>query len=178
MLNAPDVTTPRGCAIERSWRYSWAATATIGSGCAHARARPAAGWRWCIVDLVGSMAGVRTIPMPTWVKVQPTPWTAGAGVARRTRVRPVNAAVRRNASALARRWFGSCSRGMLRCWSSGDRTHDLRRSCAKMCRRLAGNLNRSSCCWGTLRCKDANVPGHKADLVHAPNDGIKLRVAV
>ncbi|MGO9614893.1 MAG: tyrosine-type recombinase/integrase [Bryobacteraceae bacterium] len=36
--------------------------------------------RWCIVDLVGKHGRVRTIPMPTWVKVAIDSWTAAASV--------------------------------------------------------------------------------------------------
>ena len=33
---------------------------------------------WCIVDLVGKRGRVRTIPMPTWVKVAIDAWTLAA----------------------------------------------------------------------------------------------------
>jgi integrase len=36
--------------------------------------------RWCIVDLVGKHQRVRTVPMPTWVKVAIDAWTAAAGI--------------------------------------------------------------------------------------------------
>src|SRR5208283_2565152 len=36
--------------------------------------------RWCIVDLVGKHGRVRTIPVPTWVKVAIDAWTCEAGV--------------------------------------------------------------------------------------------------
>src|SRR5260370_25314118 len=36
--------------------------------------------RWCIVDLVGKHGRVRTIPVPTWVKVAIDAWTSGAGL--------------------------------------------------------------------------------------------------
>jgi len=36
--------------------------------------------RWCIVDLLGKHGRVRTIPMPTWVKVAIDAWTSAAGV--------------------------------------------------------------------------------------------------
>jgi len=34
--------------------------------------------RWCIVDLVGKHQRVRTVPMPTWVKVAVDAWTRAA----------------------------------------------------------------------------------------------------
>jgi len=38
--------------------------------------------RWCIVDLVGKHGRVRTIPMPTWVKVAIDAWTSAAGLSK------------------------------------------------------------------------------------------------
>jgi integrase len=37
--------------------------------------------RWCIVDLVGKHGRVRTIPVPTWVKVATDAWTSAARIA-------------------------------------------------------------------------------------------------
>jgi beta-glucosidase len=36
--------------------------------------------RWCIVDLVGKHGRVRTIPMPTWVKVAIDTWAVPCGI--------------------------------------------------------------------------------------------------
>jgi integrase len=36
--------------------------------------------RWCIVDLVGKHGRVRTMPIPTWVKVAINVWAAAAGI--------------------------------------------------------------------------------------------------
>jgi site-specific recombinase XerD len=70
LLNAPDATTPKGlrdrailavllgCGLRRSE----VAALTMG----HIQQRNG---RWCIVDLVGKHGRVRTLPMPTWVKV-------------------------------------------------------------------------------------------------------------
>ena len=59
----------------------------------------------------------------------------------------------------------------------GIAPHDLRRSCAKMCRAAGGELEQIQLLLGhssvqtTERCL-----GTKQDLVHAPNDGIQLRI--
>ena len=43
----------------------------------------------------------------------------------------------------------------------------------------AENLNKSNCSWATHPSRTTErYLGTKQDLVHAPNDGIKLRVAV
>ena len=91
LLNAPDITTTKGlrdrailavllgCGLRRSE----VAALTMG----HVQQRDG---RWCIVDLVGKHGRVRTVPMPTWVKVAIDAWTAAAGVADGHVFRPVN----------------------------------------------------------------------------------------
>jgi site-specific recombinase XerC len=79
-LNAPDATTVKrlrdrailavllGCGLRRSE----VATLTFK----HIQQRDG---RWCIVDLVGKHGRVRTVPMPTWVKVAIDSWTTPPG---------------------------------------------------------------------------------------------------
>ena len=46
--------------------------------------------RWCIVDLVGKHGRVRTVPMPTWVKVAIDAWAAAAAITEGPVFRSVN----------------------------------------------------------------------------------------
>src|SRR5499427_3808455 len=81
LLNAPDATMPKGlrdravlavllgCGLRRSE----VAALTMG----HVQQRDG---RWCIVDLRGKHGRVRTVPMPTWVKVAIDGWTMEAGI--------------------------------------------------------------------------------------------------
>src|SRR5215472_16763689 len=81
LLNAPDTTTPKGlrdravlavllgCGLRRS------EVAALVMG--HVQQRDG---RWCIVDLLGKHRRIRTIPMPTWVKVAIDAWTGPAGI--------------------------------------------------------------------------------------------------
>jgi integrase len=46
--------------------------------------------RWCIVDLVGKHGRIRTVPMPTWVKVATDAWKFAAGLTYGRVFRPVN----------------------------------------------------------------------------------------
>jgi integrase len=74
------------------------------------------------------------------------------------------------ATAPAIREGGGCSR---------NRPHDLRRSCAKMCRAAGGELEQIQLLLGHASAQTTErYLGTKQDLVHAPNDGIKLRVLV
>ena len=70
LLNAPDITTMKGLRDR--------AIIAVLLGCGLLRSEVAAltmshiqqrDGRWCIVDLHGKHRRVRTVPMPTWVKV-------------------------------------------------------------------------------------------------------------
>lgn len=46
--------------------------------------------RWVIVDLAGKHGRIRTVPMPSWVKVAIDAWTAAAGIGDGVLLRPVH----------------------------------------------------------------------------------------
>jgi integrase/recombinase XerD len=57
--------------------------------------------------------------------------------------------------------------------------HDCQRTCAKFCRAAEGELERIQLLLGHASLQTSEpYRGTKQDLVHALNDGIKLRVAV
>ena len=59
----------------------------------------------------------------------------------------------------------------------GIAPHDLRRTCAKLCRAAGGELEQIQLLLGHASVQTTErYLGTKQDLVHAPNDGIKLRV--
>jgi site-specific recombinase XerD len=61
----------------------------------------------------------------------------------------------------------------------GIAPQDLRRSCAKLCRAAGGELVQIQLLLGHASVQTTErYLGTKQDLVHAPNDAIKLRVAV
>src|SRR5437016_6095864 len=82
LLSAPDIATVKGLRDR--------AILAVLLGCGLRRSEVAAltfshvqqrDGRWCIVDLRGKHGRIRTVPMPTWVKVAIDAWTATAGVA-------------------------------------------------------------------------------------------------
>jgi site-specific recombinase XerD len=181
LLNTPDVTTIKGlrdrailavllgCGLRRSE----VAALTVG----HVQQRDG---RWCIVDLVGKHGRVRTIPMPAWVKVAQDAWTAGAGVSDGFVFRPVNRGGQAQAAGLSEKVVWQLLKGYaIAAGVPGIAPHDLRRSCAKMCQAAGGELEQIQLLLGHASVQTTErYLGTKQDLVHAPNDGIKLRVAV
>ncbi len=181
LLNAPDAATTKGlrdrailavllgCGLRRS------EVAALAFG--HIQQRDG---RWCIVDLLGKHGRVRTIPMPTWVKVAIDAWTLAAGLSDGHVLRPVN----RGDQVQGERMTEKVVWQLLQPYATaagvpGIAPHDLRRSCAKMCRAAGGELEQIQLLLGHASVQTTErYLGTKQDLVHAPNDGIKLRVAV
>jgi integrase len=136
--------------------------------------------RWCIVDLVGKHGRVRTIPVPTWVKVAIDSWTAAAGLTEGHVLRPVGRGDRVLGDRMTEKVVWQLLQPYARAAGvPGIAPHDLRRSCAKMCRAAGGELEQIQLLLGHASVQTTErYLGTKQDLVHAPNDGIKLRVAV
>ena len=179
LLNTPDITTVRGlrdrailavllgCGLRRSE----VAALTF----AHVQQRDG---RWCIVDLVGKHGRVRTAPMPTWVKVAIDAWTSAAGILDGYVFRPVSRADRTRGERLGEKVVWQ----MLREYADaactpGIAPHDLRRTCAKLCRAAGGELEQIQLLLGHASVQTTErYLGTKQDLIHPPNDAIKLRV--
>jgi site-specific recombinase XerD len=181
LLNTPDVSTKKGlrdramlaillgCGLRRSE----VASLTFK----HVQQRDS---RWCIVDLVGKHGRVRTIPMPNWVKVAIDSWTVAAGVVEGHVLRPVNRADQAQGERMSEKVVWQ----LLRPYATaaglpGIAPHDLRRSCAKMCRAAGGELEQIQLLLGHASVQTTEpYLGTRQDLIHAPNDGIKLKVVV
>ncbi len=179
LLNAPDATTPKGLRdravlavlLGRGLRRSEVAALTMG------RVQQRDG-RWCIVDLVGKHGRVRTVPMPTWVKVAIDAWTSAAGVAEGHVFRAVNRGGQVQVAALSEKIVWQLLQGYAAAAGvPGIAPHDLRRTCAKLCRAAGGELEQIQLLLGHASVQTTErYLGTKQDLVHSPNDGIKLRI--
>jgi integrase len=142
LLSAPDIAPAKGLGVR--------AILAVLLGCGLRRSEVAAltlahiqqrGGRWCIVDLVGKHSRVRTVPMPTWVKVAIDEWTAASGVAEGRVFRPVNRGDKVQGEAMSEKVVWQ----MLQPYATdagvpGIAPHDCRRSCSKLCRAAGGEL--------------------------------------
>jgi site-specific recombinase XerD len=181
LLNAPDASTNKGrrdrailavllgCGLRRSE----VAALTIG----HIQQRDG---RWCIVDLLGKHGRVRTIPMPTWVKVAIDAWTTAGRVTEGQVFRSINRGDQVQTAAMSEKVVWQLLQPYAEAAGlSGIAPHDCRRTCAKLCRAAGGELEQIQLLLGHASVQTTErYLGTKQDLVHAPNDGIKLRVAV
>ena len=180
LLNAPDATTKKG-------RRDRAILAVL-LGCGLRRSEVAAltfkhiqqrDGRWCIVDLVGKHGRVRTVPMPTWVRVAIDAWASAAGITDGPVFRSVNRGGKVRESALSEKVVWQLIRPYAEAGVAGIAPHDCRRTCAKLCRAAGGELEQIQMLLGHASVQTTErYVGTKQDLVHAPNDGMKLRVAV
>src|SRR5580700_1360544 len=181
LLNAPDITTVRGLRDR--------AILAVLLGCGLRRSEVAAltfthvqqrDGRWCIVDLVGKHGRVRTVPVPNWVKLAIDTWAGPAGVSDGHLFRSVNRGDKVQGTFLSEKVVWQ----MLRPYAAaagvpGIAPHDCRRTAAKLCRAAGGELEQIQLLLGHASVQTTErYLGTKQDLVHAPNDAIRLRVAV
>ena len=136
--------------------------------------------RWRITALVGKHGRVRTVPMPAWVKNAIDAWTLETGVTDGHLFRPVN----RGDQICGERMSEKVVWQMLKTYIAGVglpdiAPHDLRRTTAKLCRAAVGELEQIQLLLGHSSVQTTEqYLGTKQDLAHAPNDAIKLKLAV
>ena len=134
--------------------------------------------RWCIIDLVGKHGRVRTVPMPAWVKTALDAWTAAVGLTEGHLFRPVNRGDQVYGDRLGEKVVWQMLKGYVK--EAGIphiAPHDLRRTTAKLCRASGGQLEQIQLLLGHSSVQTTErYLGTKQDLVHAPNDAIKLSV--
>jgi integrase len=118
--------------------------------------------------------------MPTWVKVAVDTWTGPVGITEGHVLRPVKRGDQVEGERMTEKVVWQLLQPYaLAAGVPGIAPHDLRRSCAKMCRAAGGELEQIQLLLGHASVQTTErYLGTKQDLVHAPNDGIKLRVAV
>jgi integrase len=136
--------------------------------------------RWCIIDLSGKRGRIRTVPVPTWVKMAIELWKSAAGLTGGRVFRSVDRGGHMCGENISEKaiWqlvqIYSEAAGLPRL-----APHDCRRSCAKLCLDSGGALDQIQILLGHASIVTTEIYlGRKQDLLHAPNDGVKLRANI
>src|SRR5260370_177665 len=135
---------------------------------------------WFEADLGGGQGRVRAIRGAAWVKVAVDGWGSGGGLDEGRVFRPGNRGDRVGAEGLTEKVVWQLLQPYAEAAGvPGIAPHDLRRSCAKLCRAAGGELEQIQLLLGHASVQmTERYLGTKQDLVHAPNDAIKLKLAV
>lgn len=118
--------------------------------------------------------------MPVWTKIAIDAWTVKAELTHGRVFRSVNRGDRSWGESMSEKTVWQ----MLKQYAEaaaviGIAPHDLRRTCAKLCRAAGGELEQIQLLLGHASVQTTErYLGTKQDLVHAPNDAIKLRIVV
>jgi site-specific recombinase XerD len=134
---------------------------------------------WAIVDLSGKGGHVRTVPVPDWVHGQLIEWTKAAGIE--------TGKVFRRVSSAGRPWGEEVSEKLV--WHvvkefaaktgvSKLAPHDLRRTCARLCRAAGGELEQIQFLLGHISVQTTErYLGCTQRIASAVNDRIGIEAA-
>lgn len=128
--------------------------------------------RAVIVDLVGKGRRVRTVAVPYWVKQSVEQWTSAAGITKGPLLRSVSKSGKLGETALGD-WsvwsvVESCAREI---GVEDFGPHDLRRTCAKLCRKSGGDLEQIKFLLGHSSIQTTErYPGSEQEIAVAVND--------
>ncbi len=133
--------------------------------------------RWVFADMEGKGNRIRTVTVPAAVKARIDHWLEAAGIAEGRLFRPVNKAdalagdeIRDEKAVwrLVMRYAKATELGKLA-------PHDLRRTCAKLCRKAGGDLEQIQLLLGHASIQTTErYLGTEQALAHAVNDAIGL----
>jgi integrase/recombinase XerD len=132
--------------------------------------------RWVIIDLLGKGSRLRTVPLPNWLKVWIDEWLTAAGVNVGSVFRAINKGGRLHGDGLRANVVWSVVQGYaVAIGVTNLAPHDLRRTCAKLCRAAGGDLEQIQLLLGhaSISTTDRYL-GSRLDLVDAVNDDLRL----
>lgn len=132
--------------------------------------------RWVIPDLAGKGGRVRTVPVPGWVKHLIDTWTASAAISMGFLFRPVNKGGVVGETALTEDAVWSIVGKYAAKLEFGKLApHDLRRTCAKLCRASGGDLEQIQLLLGHASIETTmRYLGTRQNLTEAVNDRLGL----
>ena len=97
---------------------------------------------WAIVDLVGKTGHIRTVPIPNWVHMELATWLSSASINRGKVFRRISRMGRVLGDGISEKAIWHVVRSSaLRVGIVALAPHDLRRTCARLCRSSGGELD-------------------------------------
>jgi len=132
--------------------------------------------RWVIIDLRGKGGRIRTVAVPIWVKQGIDAWTAAAKIDKGRLLRPISKSGKIVGDEL----------GDWAIWSVVEQSskqigiehfgaHDLRRTCAKLCRKSGGDLEQIKFLLGHSSIQTTErYLGSEQEIAIAVNDSLGL----
>ena len=131
---------------------------------------------WVSADLVGKGGHVRTVPVPTWVKVAVDGWLTTAGISTSPVFRAINKARRIATSGFSPKVIWDVVKaGSAKCGLDRVAPHDLRPTCARLCHEAGGELEQIQFLLGHVSVQTTErYLGCKQRLRNAVNDKIGL----
>jgi integrase/recombinase XerD len=131
--------------------------------------------RWVIVDLRGKHGRLRTIAVPAWVKQAVDLWSAAAGVTDGRILRSLNRHGQITGDSLSPQAVLAVAIFYGEQLGLRLRPHDLRRTCAKLCRSGGGELEQIQLMLGHASIQTTErYLGTRQNLADAPNDRLGL----
>jgi len=131
--------------------------------------------RWVIIDMKGKRGRIRTIPVPNWVKKAIDLWAGVAEISEGRILRAMDARDRISHDSISGDAIFDIVVQYGRQIGVELGAHDLRRTCAKLCRKHGGQLEQIQMLLGHQSIQTTErYLGTEQDLVNAPNDGLGL----
>ena len=132
--------------------------------------------RWVLADLAGKGNRLRTVPVPDWVKAWIDDWTAAAAIRTGRLLRPVNKGGLVWGDGVSEKvvWWVvqeyAAQAGLPRL-----APHDLRRTCARLCRAAGGDLEQIQFLLGHASIQTTErYLGSRQNLCRAVNDQLDI----
>jgi integrase len=131
--------------------------------------------RWVLVDLEGKGRRVRTVAIPAWVKQGINTWMTAAGVEDGRLLRAVTKGGKVKESMSGWAVWSVVEQSAKEIGIERFGAHDLRRSCAKLCRKNGGNIEQIKFLLGHSSIQTTErYLGSEQEIEIAVNDNLGL----
>lgn len=131
---------------------------------------------WVLADLIGKGRHMRTIPVPTWVKLAVDKWTDAAKLQSGTLFRAIGKTGKVRGNGFTAKVIWSIVReAAMSCGIGIIAPHDLRRTCARLCHQAGGELEQIQFLLGHVSIQTTErYLGCKQRIQNAVNDRIGI----